>query len=208
MLRFMDQRLPTATLPPASAFAGLMASLTGLGDNRDREPAPSETGFSDDVVSLSYEQALKNHARYRPRNPLDLAAMHDQDDDRDQSMEPAAEPQHDPTAETTSDRFHGMTTNASLRSASVTVRLTADEFERLKQRSAEAGLTVSAFLRSCAFEVETLRGQVKAAVVALRTATNRDTSSSHTRHSRFEWKWLHRKGHGDSPAEQTHSNDI
>jgi predicted DNA binding CopG/RHH family protein len=54
------------------------------------------------------------------------------------------------------------------RSASVTVRLSAAECALLKQRAAEAGLTLSAYLRSCTFEAEALRTQVKQAIQELR----------------------------------------
>ena len=41
-----------------------------------------------------------------------------------------------------------------LRTASVTIRLSTAECARLHQRAAEAGLTVSAYLRSCMLEAE------------------------------------------------------
>lgn len=56
----------------------------------------------------------------------------------------------------------------SRKSASVTVRLTAAEDSQFRARAAEAGLTVSAYLRSCAFEIEDLRAQVKQALVHMR----------------------------------------
>jgi hypothetical protein len=58
--------------------------------------------------------------------------------------------------------------SAIRKEASVTVRLTQPESDRLRARAAEAGLTVSSYLRSCAFEVETLRAQVKDTVAQLR----------------------------------------
>jgi hypothetical protein len=56
------------------------------------------------------------------------------------------------------------------RRSSVTVRLSEAESAQLQKRAAEAGLTVSAYLRSCTFEAETLRAQVKAALAELRAA--------------------------------------
>lgn len=44
------------------------------------------------------------------------------------------------------------------------------ECEQLHARSAEAGLTISAYLRSCTFEAEALRAQVKEALAELRSA--------------------------------------
>jgi predicted DNA binding CopG/RHH family protein len=54
------------------------------------------------------------------------------------------------------------------RPASVTIRLSAAECAQLKQRAAEAGLTLSAYVRSCTFEAEALRAQVKQALGELR----------------------------------------
>ena len=58
-----------------------------------------------------------------------------------------------------------------LRTASVTIRLSKAECARLHQRAAEAGLTVSAYLRSCALEAEALRAQVKLALAELKAGT-------------------------------------
>ena len=56
------------------------------------------------------------------------------------------------------------------RSASVTLRMSRAECDQIRQRAAEAGLTVSAYLRSCALEAESLRAQVKDALAAMRAA--------------------------------------
>ena len=58
-----------------------------------------------------------------------------------------------------------------LRSASVTIRLSKAECARLHQRAAEAGLTVSAYLRSCALEAEALRAQVKQALAEMKAGS-------------------------------------
>jgi hypothetical protein len=42
------------------------------------------------------------------------------------------------------------------------------ECAQLRTRAAEAGLTVSAYLRSCTFEAESLRAQVKETLAELR----------------------------------------
>jgi hypothetical protein len=59
----------------------------------------------------------------------------------------------------------------NLKRASITIRLSRSESAQLHQRAAEAGLTVSAYLRSCTFEVESLRAQVKETLAQLRSAT-------------------------------------
>ncbi len=56
------------------------------------------------------------------------------------------------------------------RSASITIRLSRAENAQLRERAAEAGLTVSAYLRSCTLQAEALRAQVKQALAQLRAA--------------------------------------
>lgn len=65
----------------------------------------------------------------------------------------------------------------------ITLRMSAAECEQLRDRAAEAGLSVSAYLRSCAFEVESLRLQVKDTVAKLR-----DQQARPARQFRL-WPW-------------------
>jgi hypothetical protein len=58
-----------------------------------------------------------------------------------------------------------------LKCASITIRLSEAECAQLRQRAAEAGLTVSAYLRSCTFEAESLRALVRETMAQLRAAT-------------------------------------
>ncbi|MGA7109977.1 MAG: hypothetical protein WBY75_19660, partial [Terracidiphilus sp.] len=66
----------------------------------------------------------------------------------------------------------------SRKSSSITIRLNSAECVQLRQRAAAAGLTVSAYLRSCIFEVESLRAQVKDTLAELRSAPAVGTHSS------------------------------
>ena len=59
-----------------------------------------------------------------------------------------------------------------LKCASITIRLSEAECAQLRQRAAEAGLTISAYLRSCTFEAESLRALVRDTMAQLRTATS------------------------------------
>jgi hypothetical protein len=59
---------------------------------------------------------------------------------------------------------------AERKSASVTIRMTREECAQLQERAAAAGLTVSAYLRSCTFEAEALRAQVKQALAQFSAA--------------------------------------
>jgi hypothetical protein len=64
--------------------------------------------------------------------------------------------------------------------ASVTIRLSEPEYEQLHQRAAEAGLTISAYLRSCTFEAEALRAQVKEALANLRASAKTEAPVAQT----------------------------
>jgi hypothetical protein len=79
-----------------------------------------------------------------------------------------------------------------LRSASVTVRLNKVECTRLRQRATEAGLTVSAYLRSCALEVDALRTQVKDTLAEFKTAALTQKPAAPAKVPRSQWGRLFR----------------
>ena len=56
------------------------------------------------------------------------------------------------------------------RHAVVSIRLNDAEIERLRQRAAESGISVSAYMRSCVLEAEHLRAQVKHALAEMRAS--------------------------------------
>jgi hypothetical protein len=152
----------------SSSFASLLASLTAT---KGADAAFDDSDLAPDVASLSYESALRAHARYRVADPVPAAAPSappprslsefletlSQTACVDSPHEPSPEPRRDSSAQ-----------NQALRSASVTVRLSAEESAQLRRRAAESGLTLSAYLRSCTLEVESLRAQVKQTLAELR----------------------------------------
>lgn len=153
MLVPMHPSAAPAPSPASRTFAGVLMDLAA--PPAKRPPARDLDGLEDDIAAISYEQALRAHARYRP-----LAA-----DPRPQAApEPAAVAPAAAPALATFPR----------KSESVTVRLSQTESELLRQRAAESGLTVSDYLRSCVFEVESLRAQVKEALAALRALQTRN----------------------------------
>jgi predicted DNA binding CopG/RHH family protein len=219
----------TVEPPPHSpSFAGLLASLATAGHRR--LPSWDEEELDEDVASLSYERALRTHARFRPsaaeeRPPVETApASADPDLDNRQNTDnlriveaelnpsPSTAFERDPargighqTGPTPSDwhpdrhdepdaelatetqapsdaarhlgttSFHPGTTSFSaadrnLKSASITIRLSEAECRQLRERAASAGLTVSAYLRSCTVEAESLRAMVKDTLAQLRSA--------------------------------------
>jgi predicted DNA binding CopG/RHH family protein len=78
---------------------------------------------------------------------------------------------------------------ATGRSARVTIRLSDTEYAQLRRRAADAGLTVSAYLRACVLEAEKLRAEVKEALAQLRAAPVAEKPPEQPR----RW-WLRREG--------------
>jgi hypothetical protein len=153
--------------PNTRSFAGLLADFAA--QEKKFPPVRDEDGLADDVATLTYEHALRAHARYRPAAdpPLNLAEQR------------ADAPRHETSAAQSGRRPCPSPQSPGVRkNSSVTVRLTHEEDVQLRQRAAEAGLTVSAYLRSCAFEVEALRSQVKQTLAELRSAQITATSDS------------------------------
>ncbi|MGP8253580.1 MAG: plasmid mobilization protein [Terracidiphilus sp.] len=169
--------------PDLSSFAGFLSALASPAPS-SRNTAWNDDALADDVATLSYETALKAHSRYRP----------------------AAEPLPQPSSALVPERvssapgsFFSTAARQShlsapgpedLKSASITVRMSQAECAQLKQRAAEAGMTISAYLRSCTFEAEALRGQVKDALAQLRAAASAETKQpapAPDRPPRFGW---------------------
>jgi hypothetical protein len=159
--------------PASSSFAGVLASLT----RAKIQPSTSweddlEHDLEPDVATLSYERALSANACHRqghtasqlPEDPATRAAA--------AALQPDSAPElaSRAPAERAADQRTSTALEEKRMRASVTLRMSKAEFAQLQQRAAEAGLTVSAYLRSCTFEVETLRAQVKQALVELRAA--------------------------------------
>ena len=158
-------QVTAASTPDSSTFAGFLSALTS--------PAPaSQSGswnndaLADDVTTLSYESALKSHSRYRPEfDPLPPPAA-------------AFLPERvSPGSDSSFSTAAGKPQTAAVKpgdpkSASITIRMSEAECAQLKQRAAEAGMTISAYLRSCTFQAEALRGQVKEALAQLRAAAS------------------------------------
>jgi hypothetical protein len=119
-------------------------------------PAPwNDEGLADDVASISYEHALRAHARVRPASAGTESEL--------EALPPAATHPGAPHPAAPHPA-------APLKTASITIRLSETECAQLRRRAAEAGLSVSAYLRSCTLEVESLRAQVKQTLSELRSS--------------------------------------
>jgi hypothetical protein len=171
----MQQTAQPAPCP--STFAGFLAALA----EPDKKPELSWTddALEDDIATLSYEHALRAHARYRSTDATDPALTQPVDPARPPARvpfpaAPAANPQAPlaPHADAGTIGAFSAPLERNLKCASITIRLSQAECIQLRQRAAEAGLTVSAYLRSCTFEAESLRALVKDTMAQLRSATS------------------------------------
>lgn len=199
MLLPMPQPAPAQPSPSLSSFAGLLASFATPpppSDAADDAALWSSSDLGEDVATLTYESALRTHARYRPAN-REFARDSDRSDasltdawSGTRADAPSAIGTADAVATAgateaaraiaTADALNPAgaalaaitAPDRDLRSTSVTIRLSRMESARLHQRAAEAGLTLSAYLRSCAIEAEALRAQVKQALAELKAGSN------------------------------------
>jgi hypothetical protein len=150
----------------------------------------SESDLGDDVVTLSYDRALRANARYRPTNknnrPLIEEVQAGAGISQDEMVLPAAMPGESFNAAPS----EVLRNDGDLRSASVTIRLSKTECARLHQHAAEAGVTVSAYMRSCTFEAESLRAEVKAAMAELRTAASKTNQAVPRKKRQAFGEWL------------------
>ena len=159
MLLTMPQPASSTPTPGPASFAGLLAALTS-----SAKPAVWDNdGLADDVATLSYERALQAHSRYKPPDLDEQAFLQRQEEESVRSSDsvPAEAPLAVPEVSSAAE--------PNLKNASVTIRLSKAECVQLRQRAAEAGLTVSAYMRSCAFETETLRALVKDTLAQMRS---------------------------------------
>jgi hypothetical protein len=179
--------------PAPKSFAGFLAALT---EPEKKKPPLSwtEDALEDDIATLSYEHALRAHARYRSADATELSLAQPLDQPLAQApvqlvfpsmacAQVAAPAAHSaasnatppaPQSDAVTSTAHGLPSaqNRNLKCASITIRLSPAECAQLRQRAAEAGLTVSAYLRSCTFEVESLRALVKDTMAQLRSANS------------------------------------
>jgi len=188
----MQQPAPSPPSPASANFAELLSTLAAQQpENAATVKAWNESDLGDDVVTLSYERALRAHARYgladNNDRPLTREAQTGAGISQDEAVSPAAAVDGSLNMQA-SEAARGAN-NADLRSASVTIRLSKGECARLHKHAAEAGVTVSAYLRSCTFEAEVLRAEVKAALAELKTAAFKNNPAQRARERRSFWRW-------------------
>jgi hypothetical protein len=157
----------------ASVLAGLAAKLD-RGDAGRKDDV-----LADDVVMLSYEQALRGRGRYRVAGEEAVSktvkagvesegvGIRSAGNSKGRiSKAGVAVPEEE------SEKLKAVAREkrvAERKAASITIRLSGEECAQVHARAAEAGMTMSAYLRSCVFEAESLRAQVKKALAELRS---------------------------------------
>ena len=148
---FMPDPAQLAPHKARNSFADLLASFTG----KLQSDGWDDSALADDVTTISYEQALRS-AR-RSRMPQEAAAPLISDESQ------IGEVLSTPVRKTRShpEKKH--------KGASITIRVTAEEHAQLHERAAAAQVSVSAYLRSCIFEAEALRAEVKEALAQIQT---------------------------------------
>jgi hypothetical protein len=168
MLISMQQPLPAALSGISPSFAGSLADI--VSPEKKFPPARDLDGLADDVAVLSYEQALRSQGRAHPLPPAGgrktNSAPFDASETPIQGTRKVTAPG---LTESVRSSAPGAPPAPARRQSSVTIRLSAAESEQLHLRAAEADLTVSAYVRSCAFEVDSLRAEVKTALAQLRS---------------------------------------
>ena len=174
MLQPMQQPASSASSLDSASFAGLLAALTSA--PKKTPPAWNDDELADDVATLSYERALHTHNRTTGRPAADRALSQPSLPDSDGAFPPTLE-EPGPTRPLPQPQFEAgagcdlaLAGEKNLKDASITIRLSRAECAQLRKRAAEAGLTVSAYMRSCTFEAESLRALVKDTLANLRSA--------------------------------------
>ena len=155
----MQQPAPSAPSKAPGSFASLLASLTGTLEDDSWD----DSALANDVTTLTYEQALNSHRRSRALERATESLPIDNPSPAPPSIAGQSKPK----------RSAGPKTG---KTASITVRVSAEEQHQLQERAAAANLSVSAYLRSCIFEAEALRSQVKEALAQMQQpALNADS---------------------------------
>jgi predicted DNA binding CopG/RHH family protein len=143
-----------------SSFASLLEQFAARNRNDVKDTSWNDGDLEADVASLSYDRALRMHARTPPETAQSAHSA-------DKLMDTSA------TVSKMTVKESSLSHAETRKSASVTIRLSQNELKLLHARAIESGLNISAYLRSCVFEVEDLRSQVKSTLLELRTVNQK-----------------------------------
>jgi hypothetical protein len=197
----MSNTANTAPSPTAAGFAGLLSALISPQGPNKSDPVWRDDELAEDIATLSYESALRSHSRYtvdaHEQQPIPVTETYQEAATYEaEPIRAAAAPAKDsaPAVEPAQRGFRPL--ERHLKNASITIRMSEEECTQLHQRANEAGMTVSAYLRSCTFEAEVLRAQVKETLAQLRLAATPDKSISTTKSASGRRTLLERLGLG------------
>jgi hypothetical protein len=174
MLHFMQREIANPSSQAAYNFAGLLTALASV--KPTELPRWNDDDNPKDVATLSYENALRKHARYKSGDAEEITT----------TQPPASRSARIGAAIKNEMPLRQAATLApkgerDRKCASVTIRMSHSECEQLRERAAEAGLTISAYLRSCTFEADSLRAQVKQTLAELRSTHAPEASQAKDR---------------------------
>jgi hypothetical protein len=190
ILQAMEQSATAAPSPGSQSFAGFLAALAAPTENG--EPVWNDDDLAEDVATLTYERGSETHTRnsapeFNDRSMTESAAREHlrilealPDDLRSAAQTATLESPAPSSVHAEAKLPHNDSTadDRNLKSTSITIRLSKTECEQLRKRAAEAGLTVSAYLRSCTFEAESLRAMVKDTLAQLRSDPSKEDQDS------------------------------
>jgi hypothetical protein len=156
----------TATAISYDSFA---SALEGFAASSSPAASAVGDGLEDDIATISYEKILRSQTRKRP------AASVKPPSPKPPAMRPQQTTRKQPVpihiAKRTPEAVPAPARRSHLRSARVTVRLTAEEHTQLQERAASADISASAYMRSCLVDAEALRAQVRQALEQFRAAS-------------------------------------
>jgi len=136
-----------------------MASFT----RKQESDSWDDSSLADDVAVLTYEEALHSTRQARITKPATDPMLDD--------------PAKANPAYCAVGKSKRRDAERKQRNATVTIRLTNEEQAQLHARAAAARLSISAYLRSCIFEAESLRSQVKAALAEMQSTQSTPSAS-------------------------------
>jgi hypothetical protein len=152
-----------------NSFADLLASLTG----KLQSDGWDDSALADDVTTISYEQALRSARRARMPQETARPAPSLKTETGEVRSSPARK------TRSRAEKNH--------KAASITIRVTAGEHIQLHERAAAAQLSVSAYIRSCIFEAEALRAEVKEALAQIQSPQT--TAKGSNQEAPGRWRW-------------------
>jgi hypothetical protein len=182
----MQHSAAPASSPVSRSFSGILTDIAV--PQQKFPPARDFDGLTDDIATLSYEHALRTHARYRPEHVDDKCVGSPGPQPPSGALSSAAVDQASMRSPQPVAGAIAAGTDRDRKNASITVRLSSAENDQLRERAAEAGMTLSAYLRSCAFEVENLRSQVKQTLADLRRSKAPEVQSTSALSKFIPWR--------------------